>query len=432
MNSANGLRSAAAQASEIQDEAIPSPPDSEFSETQLQGPAPWNDPMGCYNAAPGFCPCGNYACNPYMDPAVGPVGYALQSRLWFRGEYLMWWMKAADAPPLATTSPANTPPSQAGVLQMPGTSTLFGGNPINEGIRSGGRFTIGWWTCPCCQSAGFEATFLFLANQSVGLHASNQTNSILAQPYFDVQASAQSSAIIAYPGTQTGSLAIGLKSSLNVLDLAWREALVMQDGFRVDYLVGYRNAFMNEAISESATTTYTAANGSIAAGTSVARSDRFNTSSAFNGAVVGVTTQNQRGPWTLDLLAKIGFGETRSHVTIEGSSLTTVPQLPPTASPGGLYALPSNIGHYQKSSLSMLPEVGTTLGYYITDHLQLTFGYTFLYWTRMMRPGDQIDPALNLSQQSAGGLMGTASPLYHRAITDFWVQGLSFGTDYRF
>ena len=36
--------------------------------------------------------------------------------LWFRGEYLLWWMKESPIPPLVTTSPFGTPRELAGVL----------------------------------------------------------------------------------------------------------------------------------------------------------------------------------------------------------------------------------------------------------------------------------------------------------------------------
>src|SRR5262249_12281711 len=61
------------------------------------------------------------------------------NRFWFRGEYLLWWIKESPVPALVTTSPPGTPRSLAGVLGAPGTSILFDGDENSE--RSGGRFT---------------------------------------------------------------------------------------------------------------------------------------------------------------------------------------------------------------------------------------------------------------------------------------------------
>src|SRR5207253_2607656 len=62
--------------------------------------------------------------------------------LWFSGEYLLWWTKGSNLPPLVTTgSPAAARP---GALGQPGTSVLFGGD-VDSGPRSGARFAGGLW-----------------------------------------------------------------------------------------------------------------------------------------------------------------------------------------------------------------------------------------------------------------------------------------------
>ena len=37
------------------------------------------------------------------------------------------------------------------------------------------------------------------------------------------------------------------------------------------------------------------------------------------------------------------------------------------------------------------------LGYWLTDNLRAYVGYNFLYWTNVIRPGDQIDHVVDLS-----------------------------------
>jgi hypothetical protein len=47
--------------------------------------------------------------------------------------------------------------------------------------------------------------------------------------------------------------------------------------------------------------------------------------------------------------------------------------------------------------LSFVPEAGIDVGYQLTRHLRAKAGYTFIYWTDVVRPGDQIDPTTNNS-----------------------------------
>lgn len=79
-----------------------------------------------------------------------------------------------------------------------------------------------------------------------------------------------------------------------------------------------------------------------------------------------------------------------------------------------------------------MPELGITLGYDFTCRLRATFGYTFLYWSKVARPGEQIDTELNPSQFPPGTLVGAPHPQFVFHTSDFWAQGLNFGLEYRF
>ena len=77
-------------------------------------------------------------------------------------------------------------------------------------------------------------------------------------------------------------------------------------------------------------------------------------------------------------------------------------------------------------------ESKTRLGYDLTCRLKATVGWSFLYWSSVMRPGDQIDTNVNPSQLPPGTLSGIPSPQFKPVMTDFWAQGLSIGLDYRY
>src|SRR5260370_38490640 len=68
-----------------------------------------------------------------------PPAPADAGQFWVEMEYLAWSVKGDRLPPLVTTSPAGTPPAQAGILGSPGTTVQFGDSSVNGGCRSGGR-----------------------------------------------------------------------------------------------------------------------------------------------------------------------------------------------------------------------------------------------------------------------------------------------------
>jgi hypothetical protein len=179
-----------------------------------------------------------------------------------------------------------------------------------------------------------------------------------------------------------------------------------------------------------------AADSGLAVGTTVQETDRFATENQFNGVVLGVLAERRSGLWTLELAAKVALGNVGSQVTIGGSTTTTVPVAGAApdvlVTPAGLLAQSTNSGEYNKDTFTAVPELNVTLGRYLTPRLRATVGYTFLYWSGVARPGDQIDPYLNLSQLSAEGLTGPARPRFDWISSGVWLQGLNIGLDYRF
>ena len=73
-----------------------------------------------------------------------------------------------------------------------------------------------------------------------------------------------------------------------------------------------------------------------------------------------------------------------------------------------------------------------TVGHQLTRHLRATVGYTFLYWSDVVRPGSQASRVLNPTQLPPNALQGPALPVLHFEGTDFWAMGLNFGLDFEY
>jgi hypothetical protein len=171
--------------------------------------------------------------------------------------------------------------------------------------------------------------------------------------------------------------------------------------------------------------------------------DRFATSNQFYGGQVGVDGRWLYGRMTLDGRVKVALGVTQQDLTVEGNQ-QIIGRNNPDPRPGGLLALPSNIGTFSSSRFSVVPEIGGSVGYYVTDWMRLSVGYNFLYWSSVIRPGDQIDRNLNSNQIPNFNLVNVNGVLRPAVIstdppprhlfnpTDYWAQGLTFGVEVHF
>lgn len=427
-------------------EAVPNDPGYAEDAPIARGGAPFREPGGPIDGpyVPGgpAGPCDTCADACGFDTLYGcdpcrPVG---QGRWRFRGDYLLWWNKSANLPPLVTTSDPDTVQEDAGVLGLDTTQILFGGG-VDPGSRSGARFTLSFSSDPCQQSA-LEASYLFIGDKAVNF---NQTSAngdpILARPFFNVdtdsiKAFQQDAVLVAFPDVATESqLNVALSNEFQSFELLGRESLFQDENKRVDILYGYRYSRFAEglAIGHSFTSP------DLPEGTFVNVSELFAAGNEFNGGELGISGQAQLRRWSLEGMAKMALGNTRSRTSIDGT--TTVTGAPAVA--GGLLAQPTNIGIFSQDNFTVIPEIGLTAGLQLTPRMKATVGYSLIYWSRVARPGDQIDAGnvvgspdvlinVNPTQFSGGDLVGMPAPQQRFITSDFWTQGLSFGLDCRF
>ena len=95
---------------------------------------------------------------------------------------------------------------------------------------------------------------------------------------------------------------------------------------------------------------------------------------------------------------------------------------PARARPSGVLAQGTNIGLVETNSVTVMPELGIKLGFFLNRRMKLSAGYNFIYWSKVARPGDQIDIDVNSSQIPPATLSGAAFPVgqqgVHRLLAD--------------
>jgi hypothetical protein len=356
---------------------------------------------------------------------------AAHDRIWFRSEFLGWWTKGFAVPPLVTTSPAGTDVTQAGVLGAPGTTVLLGNEDLRGGFQPGERLVLGTWLGHT-QTWGIEASYLQLNPQSTIRRFDGATTPILARPFFDTQTNAQDAQLVNFPGQQSGTFTSEASTQLQAAEVLIRKNLTRRSNVTIDLTAGYRYQQLNDHLSLGDTLSFSGTQSGFPAGSVLTQSDIFDTINVFQGGQVGLSTFVQLNRFSIDASLKAAVGQTDSKVTILGATTTNIPGTGISNFVGGFLALPSNMGVFESQRLSVVPELGVTLGWDFTPQLRGTVGYDLLYWTGVARPGDQIDLNLDPGQFPPSSSSTSTRPQFVLHTTDYWAQGLNLGLDFRF
>jgi hypothetical protein len=378
---------------------------------------------GCHDAS--CVSCGVCSC--------GPPG-----QFWFRGDYLLWRTRGMNTPPLVTTSPPGTDRQDAGVLGAPGTEVVFGDQGLFDDSRSGARFRIGKW-CRAGQWLGLELEYFQLDEETAGFRSAAIGEPIFARPFFNELAGQQDSELVQFPGVIVGTVDVNATSNfytvgprflVNLACGGWEACPECQvfGGRRWDLLLGYRYARLDDrlGIRERLSTIGDADQQQL-----FDLSDSFQAENDFHGFDLGLVYLGYRGRWSLEMIGRVALGNNRQAVRIDGVTVASAAG-ESFADPGGLLALESNIGDYDRGRFAVLPEFSASLGYALTPQWRFQFGYTILYWDRVVRAGDQIDLGVNPELlPPAGADPDPLRPAFTYRETSFWAQGLNLGLDYR-
>lgn len=383
---------------------------------------------------PGCTHCGRFGCT-----GAGPLGRGCLPGLFVRAEYLGWGTKGMNLPPLVTTSPEDTDRFDAGVLGEEDTLILFGGESVGSRMRSGGRITVGKWFDPC-QRLGVEGEYFGLADETTSFTATSTGDPILARPFFDMILGVESAELVAFPDLIQGTIAADHRTSFQgagvraIYNLACGDGCgvscitgcTVPTGYRFNFITGYRFLRLDDRVGivEDLVAIDSAASGAFFI------RDQFQTQNQFHGWDFGTSWHFCKGCWTLDLLSKVALGNTRSQTDIDGSTIITQQGVSEIFQ-GGLLAQRTNIGTHINDEFTMVPELGATIGYQLNPCWRVTFGYTFIYWSRVIRAGDIISRDLNpdLLPPEEDFTEEHLRPVFRPIYDHFWAQGLNVGLE---
>jgi len=272
----------------------------------------------------------------------------------------------------------------------------------------------------------------FLGGNANTFTASSMGVPLLARPFFNALTGTQDVEAVAAPTGLAGTFTAVNTFFLYGAEANLRRNLCCGCNWFIDGFVGWRLLGLNEGLSMTENLAiYRSANQSLPAGATFLVHDRFGTTNLFNGGQIGVIGEYRLGRWSINVREGIALGGTQQFVNIAGSTTSAAPGVLPTTSPGGLLALSSNIGPHTHSMVSFVEEIGVNLGYQFTNHIRGFVGYNFLFWSSVVRPGEQIDPVVNPNLIPPVVAGGPNRPAFSFNGSNFWAQGLTLGLDIR-
>jgi hypothetical protein len=204
--------------------------------------------------------------------------------------------------------------------------------------------------------------------------------------------------------------------------------------------VGYRYLSLRESLTITEDITVIGSGGNRLAitdpiGTHVVVQDRFATRNYFNGGQIGGLYERRYGRWSWDARGSVALGSTHQVLDIDGVQVRQQPGVAPMMFRGGLLAAGPNLGQFTRDQFSVVPELSLNVGYWVTPSLRLYAGYNFLYWTNVIRPGDQIDHTVDLTfvpnALSGANFSGQYRPRPLFKQSDLAVNGIQVGLDWR-
>lgn len=370
-------------------------------------------------------------------------------RWWVELDYLRWRSRGHDVPALVTQSPVGTAPAVAG--RLPGAEVLFGDESLAGDWRNGGRFRLGWWAVDG-QFVGYQAEYFGLEDQHNDFSASSPFNGpLLARPFFNSALGVEDASLLSGPtltidlgqGPFTydvnGSINISTTSEIHSFALTRKHVLWtdFERNIRTDWLFGYRYFRLDEGINiTDVVTLNNPSGGLVAPGTQIRRIDEFDTTNDFHGGEVGLSGEIHRGRFSLEMLGKLGIGNTQQSVDIRGETAINpggVVGFVPSPGLGGFLAQPDlNIGSQVRNAFTLMPEAEMAVAFQVNDYVSLRLGANMVYANRVARPGNQIDRNVNPTYfPPANAPQGAATPEQKFNQTYLLLYGFNAGMEVR-
>jgi hypothetical protein len=328
----------------------------------------------------------------------------------FQSDFLIWALPVTDAPTITTGSTLDAVP---GALGQPRTRTLLDGDE-NLNPFYGFRGVLTWMQ----PEYEIELNGFMLLQQSRTFSARSTlggSNPLLAVALRNVTPPAtgqEVAVVLATPGATSGTVTSSTSTQFWGLETNFYKPLFEAKCFGGGMIVGYRYLNLQDQVTLDASTSVPAAFHRVF-------SDTFETTNQFHGFQAGVRGSYKVLPTvTLDGNAKIALGVSAMESKIAGSTTTTFVTVPVVVNtPGGILAQSTNIGTRSSADFAYVSQGQLKACWAPVEWLHFCLGYELLFWSPVVRAGDQIDRNFNASRVTGptapSGLLNTEGLFAH-------------------
>jgi Putative beta barrel porin-7 (BBP7) len=372
----------------------------------------------------------------FRPPITGMVTLDAEAALWFV--------------PNQRTGVGLNANNLAGTI-MPGMGDTLGDEHLARHVIPGARAALGyWWTIdnPFVPGGrlplyGVETRFLFVGQRSFTV--TDDQSPILVRPFYDINDAKLATVIVAAPGLATGGMSVSATESLWGGEANyWQNVYYEWPGTScsVEAMVGMRYLNLDESIHVGRVSQFAKAPVgfpafAFLAGNHISEEESFGTRNRFIGGQVGLRGNLMFDHAIMTGLFQLGLGVTNEEINIQGSQVRVTPAGQTITSQGALLALPSNIGRHSRNVFTQVPELGVKIAFPINDNLTLAFNFSAMYWSRIARPADQIDRAVDITQIPSfpGAAAAVPTALGHPAVpfnqSDLWLLGAMITAEFK-
>lgn len=330
------------------------------------------------------------------------------------------------------TSGALADPLPAAIGQ-PGTQILFGDQPVGFGNFSGLRAVIGTWLDDC-HNVGVEASRFLMEGRTSIFSVDNVSgpSEVVTLPIQLPSGEETSvfSLVTRQPGAPLPSTTIRTLSSSQLWGAELNAVFerVRSSCRSVEGLWGFRHINLDESLGILVDLSRPVGNETAM----TSGRDVFDAQSRFYGTQVGLRATQCCRRALFTVTGKLAIGTNVDVVNIGGSRTQMNSGQSPVTTAGFVFAEPTNIGRVSKTRFAVAPEVKLSCAYDLTPRLAVQVGYEVLYWSQVVRPGNQIDRVVNPTQRGGGELVGELRPESRFETSDLFFQSLSCGLRYSF
>lgn len=349
---------------------------------------------------------------------------------WFGSLDAMAMYRKGDFLPSLVTTGSSADSATAGRLDQAETRTLIGAANVLDDVTFGGRLTIGTWLDDC-QQRSLQFRGWFAAEESFGFAADESDFDVLSRPFFDVTdgiTPTDEIQLVTFPGRTFGSVSVRGDSNVMGGDIAIHQPWVSGFAGAIDVLYGYQYMRLDESLSIRSIAT-SLDNDFAPVGAVIDIADSFDAENDFHGGQLGLSTRYQEGCWTVQGLAKVGFGSLRRSANRVGSTLTSIDGVNATDNQG-LLVRDTNSGRVTDNTFGWIPELDVSLAWHRFPRFDVKLGYHVIAMSDALQVSGTIDP--NLAVNLANPATGTQSPSAALRYDTFYVHGIHLGLQYAY